>query len=456
MAKPTAEQRVQRATLQLMRDHDKKYVYLSGIFMLGSTSVLDKEKSPYPTAGTNGRDVFYSRPWVEEQNDKQLKMAVLHENMHKAYRHMSIWQHLFKKNRTLANVACDIVINNELVRDKELELPLVQGKPSGMYDFRFDGMNAAQIFTILEKEQKQGKQGQGQGGGGGGQGQSQPGKGKGKPEKGDGQGQPQPGQGDPNGTGHVYGWDIPEDGGGFDQHDWESLKEALGPEGAKELEGMIDQALRRGSILAGKTGSGGNRELTEFLKPKLDWKTLLREYIKNVTKAKDFSSWSRPNRRFMAQGMLMPGWTGESVGRISTWIDESGSVSHQLQMRFLSEVKSICEEVNPEILDVVMWDTQCGKHEMFKGGDTQAEEFAAKIRPAGGGGTSPSCIPPYKNANDIHGLCNIVLTDGYVGGDWGEHKEKWDEPVLWVICGDNSAVPTCGTVIYIDESDLDD
>lgn len=446
MAKPTAEQRVQRATLQLMRDHEKKYVYLSGIFMLGTTSVLDKP--PYPTAGTNGRDVFYSRTWVEEQNDKQLKFAVLHENMHKAYRQMSIWQHLFKKNRNVANVACDIVINNELIHDKELELPTVKGKPAGMYDHRFDNMNAAQIFTTLEKEQQQGKKkGQQQAGGGmGGKGQPQPGQGEGDQE-GEGQGS--------GGTtpGRVNGWDIPQNGpgNGFDEHDWESLKEALGPEGTKELEGMIDQALRRGSILAGKAGSGGNRELTEFLKPKLDWKTLLREYIKNITKSKDFSSWSKPNRRFMAQGLIMPGWTGESVGRISTWIDESGSVSHELQMRFLSEVKSICEEVCPEILDVVMWDTQCGKHEMFRGSDTQAEEFAAKVRPAGGGGTSPSCIPPYKEKNDIHGLCNIILTDGYVGGDWGDKISPWNEPTLWVICGDNSAVPTNGTCIYIDQ-----
>jgi len=41
----------------------------------------------------------------------------------------------------------------------------------------------------------------------------------------------------------------------------------------------------------------------------------------------------------------------------------------------------------------------------------------------------------------------VVLTDGYVGDDWGG---AWPCPVLWCIVGNKSAVPAVGSAIHVE------
>ena len=86
--KLTVEQRIQRAHVWLMKH--PKYCLYSGIFMLGKVSVEDD----LPTAATNGRDVFYGREFSSKLPDEQLRAVILHENLHKAFRHLTTWKHL--------------------------------------------------------------------------------------------------------------------------------------------------------------------------------------------------------------------------------------------------------------------------------------------------------------------------------------------------------------------------
>jgi hypothetical protein len=72
MSKLTAEQRVQKAHVGLMKD--PKYCLYSGIFMVGNTSVEDD----VPTACTDGRNTAYGRAFVDKQDDKKLKGLILH------------------------------------------------------------------------------------------------------------------------------------------------------------------------------------------------------------------------------------------------------------------------------------------------------------------------------------------------------------------------------------------
>jgi predicted metal-dependent peptidase len=81
MSKLSAEQRIERCHVQLMKH--KNFALFSGLFMIGKVSVDDETE----TACTNGMDVRYGREFVQRLNDKQLAFLILHENMHKAYRH---------------------------------------------------------------------------------------------------------------------------------------------------------------------------------------------------------------------------------------------------------------------------------------------------------------------------------------------------------------------------------
>jgi predicted metal-dependent peptidase len=153
MVKLTAEQRIEKVHVALMRH--KKFCLFSGLFMVGKVSVSDT----LPTAATDGVNVTYGRSFIDRLNDKQLGFLILHEAMHKAYRHLTTWEKLWKKNAGLANAACDFVINIQ-IHDYDPDGEIItmptdeEGKLMGLLDERFRGMDAHQVFTILEKEQE--------------------------------------------------------------------------------------------------------------------------------------------------------------------------------------------------------------------------------------------------------------------------------------------------------------
>jgi len=78
------ERRVKKAKITLMRKPE--FAMWSGIMMVGKTEVRDD----FPTAATNGRDEIYGTEFVDSLNDKELMFVVLHENLHKAFRHLYI------------------------------------------------------------------------------------------------------------------------------------------------------------------------------------------------------------------------------------------------------------------------------------------------------------------------------------------------------------------------------
>jgi predicted metal-dependent peptidase len=196
--------------------------------------------------------------------------------------------------------------------------------------------------------------------------------------------------------------------------------------------------------VAGKGTGLSNRELEELLEPKVDWREVLREFVKATCSAKDTSSWRRVNRRFLSTGVYMPSMIGEKVGHLTIGVDTSGSVGGRELAEFLAEVKGIAEEVKPEKVDLIYWDGRVAAHEEYSEHDVS--NIVTSTQPKGGGGTSPSCVSTYLNEQKIKPECVIMLTDGYVGSDWGN---DWPAQVLWVIVGGNDAVAPNGKTIHI-------
>jgi predicted metal-dependent peptidase len=409
------ERKVQKAKITLMRD--PKFALWSGILMVGRTSVVDN----IPTACTNGRDEKYGRKFVAELKEPELNFVVLHENLHKAFRHLTTWRKLHDENHRLANAACDYVINLKLKdidpSERTIAMPKwadgeLKGKPMGLVDERFRGLNAKQVFDILKQEQK---------------------------DKGNG------GNGESEGSG---GSDATGTGEGFDEHDWDGAKEMTEAE-KKELEREIDQAIRQGVMAHQKiagTGAGDlDRDLLDLLEPKVDWREMLRDFVKATCSAKDTSSWRRVNRRFLSAGTYMPSLIGEKVGHLVIAVDTSGSVGQEELSGFLTEVRGIAEEVKPSHVDLIYWDSRVAAHEEYNENDVS--NIINSTKPRGGGGTSPSCVSQYLKEKVIKPECVIVLTDGYVGSDWGS---EWTAPVLWAIVGGNEdCIADNGKTIYV-------
>ena len=393
MSKLSAEQRIERTHVQLMKH--RNFCLFSGLFMVGKVSVDDTT----PTAKTNGLDVIYGREFVGSLTDKALAFVILHENMHKAYRHLVVWEKLHKKNAQLANAACDYVINLQ-IRDYDpqgydVEMPLdADGNVMGLIDEKYRGMDTAQVFRLLEEEY-----------GGGGNGSDK----------------------------------------GFDEHDWENAKEG----DKEEIANEIERALRQGSILAGKMKGNVSRELQDLLTPKIDWKEALRDFVKTTTQGKDQTTWKRLHKRYIGSDIIMPSSYSEKVGSILVGIDTSGSIGGAELAGFLSEVKSICDEVCPEQIDLLYWDTHVAGHETYR--DTELCNLVESTQAKGGGGTNPDCVPSFMKKENLKPECVIMLTDGYLNSD----KAKWHDltaPVMWCIKGNarfNSDV-VVGKVVHVE------
>ena len=417
------ERKVQKAKITLMRD--PRFALWSGILMVGRTSVVDN----IPTACTNGRDEKYGRKFVAGLKETELNFVVLHENLHKAYRHLTTWRKLHDENHRLANAACDYVINLKLKdldpSERIIAMPrwadgILKGKPMGLIDEKYRGLNAKQVFDLLKEEQK---------GKGGGEGEGE----------GDGSGEGSGGTGTSQGQGN---------GEGFDDHDWDGAKE-MTEEEKKVLEREIDQAIRQGVMAHQKiagVGSGDlDRDLLDLLEPKVDWREMLRDFVKSTCSAKDTSSWRRVNRRFLSMGTYMPSLIGEKVGHLVIAVDTSGSVGQEELSGFLTEVRGIAEEVKPSQVDLIYWDSRVAAHEEYT--ESDVSNIINSTKPRGGGGTSPSCVSEYLKEKRIEPECIIVLTDGYVGNDWGR---DWTAPVLWAILGgDKDCVAGNGKTIHI-------
>ena len=390
-----AERKLAKVKIALMRN--PKFAFWSGILMVGKTSIVDG----LPTAATNGRDEMYGREFVEKLAEKELAFVILHEAMHKCYRHLTTWRKLWEEEPMLANAAMDYVINLELADMGKatgvLAFPVVDGKQLGLLDEKYRGMNTKQVYDLLKKQY--------QGGQGGG-------------------------------------------GEGFDEHDWEGAGK-LSDEEQEVLGKEVDRAIRQGILAEKRVGSGGgNRslELEDLLNPQVNWREVLREYVKSICSGKDASSWRKVNRRFLSSDTYMPTLVSEKVGHLVIAVDTSGSIGGHELANFLSEVKSIAEEVTPDKVDLLYWDGEVAGHEEYDSGTVA--NIVNSTKPRGGGGTSPSCVSTYLKAKSIKPECVIMLTDGYVGDDWGK---EWEAPVLWVIAGNTNAVASTGQTIHIND-----
>ena len=370
----TAEQRIERCHIDLMKS--PQFVAYSGILMIGETKVDDN----IPTACTNGKDVKFGRGFVASLNDAQLRGLILHEAKHKMYRHLLTWKHLHKQDPMRANMACDYVINLEIQDESEKSQKFVVLPDGALVDEKYRGLNSAEVFALLPENE----------GGYGGEG----------------------------------------DGEGFDEHDWEGA-EGLNDAEKTALAKEIDQAIRQGAILAGKVGGNIDRSFTDLMSAKVDWKEALREFVSSVSQGKDDSTWRKPNRRWLQHDIYMPSTVSESMGRVVVAIDTSGSIYGEVLNRFVSEVASVMQNMNPEQVDLLYWDSEVAGHEVY--GLNDADRMTASTKPKGGGGTSPSCITAYMRKHKIDPVCAIILTDGCVGRDWGG---QWNCPTLWVITED--------------------
>jgi predicted metal-dependent peptidase len=387
------QDRIKKAHIAIMQH--KKFCAYSGVLACGKVTVGDV----VPTAATDGWNVAYNPKFIEEHmpHDPELRFLVLHEATHKAYRHMVTWKALHEENPQLANIAADYFVNLVLHDTDDGEGFIKMPKVGVPVEPKYRSWSVAMIYADLKKQMEE----QGEGGEGG-------------------------------------------EGGGMDEHDWEGNEANGDPAKEQEQANEIQRAIRQGEImrkkLAGKGAGQSDGVFGDLLSPKIDWKQVLREFITETCAGRDESSWRKPNRRYLGMDIYMPSMVGTTMTELVIGFDTSGSIFGGNEMtRFVSEIKTIIEDVKPSKVHVIYWDTEVAGHQTFEDGQFAVQDLRIK----GGGGTDGSVLFDYLRDKHINPQAIVQFTDGYVG-NWG----RSDVPTLWAVTSDLQA--PFGTTIKVE------
>jgi predicted metal-dependent peptidase len=379
------ERAFKRKRIEIMRS--KQFVELGPIMMMGSREFT----RDIPTACTNGRDEKYNPDFIFQWTEKEAGFITLHENLHKAGRHLEVYDALHRLCAKTANAACDHWINlNIVAADPNEEIVAMprdpEGNPIGLYDKRFEGMSVKKVFDILYDEKGDKEEDEGQ----------------------DGEGS----------------------SGGFDDHDWDGAKGMTADE-KDELKADIGTAIRQGLMAAKKAGkdtSGGSLGLGELLAPKVDWVEQMKHFVRATCAKATKASFARIDRRaWVTSRVVLPILRGHCVKELVVAPDVSGSMFFDNSFDVcMSEVEGLARQLEIAKIHLIYWDGSVCAHEEYT--SSTFKNWRTLTKPHGGGGTDPTCVADYLREKKIEPDASIVLTDGEVMG-WG----RWDHPVLWGI-----------------------
>jgi predicted metal-dependent peptidase len=229
-------------------------------------------------------------------------------------------------------------------------------------------------------------------------------------EEGDGDGEGEPGDGDDSGEGGEDGEGQPSDDnpGSFDDHSgWSESGDSPEQEAANQMaKERLKQAMKEAANEASQSAKGWGtmssavkEEIIKRLETKVDWKKVLRYFIKTSQRAARKSSVKRINKRY---AYIHPGKKTLRQAKIAIAIDQSGSVSDEMLASFFGELNKLAKLAE---FTVVPFDTEVTDSNVYvwkKGQNKKAERVMY-------GGTCFNAPTDYVNANSFDGV--IILTD---------------------------------------------
>jgi predicted metal-dependent peptidase len=165
----------------------------------------------------------------------------------------------------------------------------------------------------------------------------------------------------------------------------------------------------------------------DIIDVKTPWFEHLERYMTSHTKQN--YTWTRPNRRFIGQGMYLPSMDKQpSMGEVVLQVDVSGSITQTELSYYNGHVARIMAQCMPEKVHVLYVDTKVRKHDVFELG----EEI--KLTYHSGGGTDMTAGFDYIYEQGIEAQVVVTLTDGYT-----PFPETTDIPSVWCISSDTKS-----------------
>ena len=177
------------------------------------------------------------------------------------------------------------------------------------------------------------------------------------------------------------------------------------------------------------------RRLGLLTPPKQPWRRLLHQYADGVLHRDEYSL-AFPNRRFLLDDLVVPGYYNETIGMLVAAVDSSGSMTDADIRAVLSELRGMVDQAQEMIVIVA----DCKIQEVVEGEDLDA--FFERRRVRGGGGTDHNCVFDYIAEHGIAPAVFVGLSDLY--SSFPERRPSY--PVLWLV-PEHHGTPPWGRVI---------
>lgn len=373
-------------------------------------------------------NIYYDEEFVNSLSEGELMFVILHESLHKAYLHL---HRIGKRDPLTWNIAADIHVDREVKNDLmdrqgiraeipgkriiadrygTIELPALGVKIEDCHK-----KTVEQIYDeIASNPQAQQKLKQ--------------------IAQANAQGSPESGLGEPIDS-HDY---TNEEGKTFKE-----LTEAEKMEYAERAKDDVMEAAtkckKRGSL-----PKHLERQLNKLLETKIDWRQYVYRFVVNELPS-DFTL-SRPSRRYLTQGMYLPGVLKENLD-IVAMIDLSGSVSNEEMEQFVSLMAKLANQFRNVNITIMSHDSEVQAVTEIKNATVD------KIRNAkyeGGGGTDHRPCFKWIKEHKRNVPLIIAFTDGWT---CFPDKDEVRTPTLWVITehGKSPKDIPFGTAIKIED-----
>ena len=347
-----------------------------------SRKIEKRADSSIPTAGVRVDpdsaqfEMIYNPDFFASLPEEQVRGVLKHEFYHLIFEHVTSRKPEGVPHRAW-NIAADLAINSHL----QGELPEMACMP-GVGPFEDLPLHQTAEWYLANLPQKDEGEGEGD--------SSESGEGD---ASGESAGDGQPSAGNPGSFDDHSGWDDNAD----------SPQQQAANQMAKErLKNAMKEAAKEASQSAkgwGSVSGAVKEDILKRLESKVDWRKVLRYFIKTSQRASRRSSVKRINKRY---AYIHPGKKVQRQAKIAIAIDQSGSVSDEMLSAFFGELNGLAKLAE---FTVVPFDTSVDENKVYvwkKGKQQKAERVLC-------GGTCFNAPTEYVNSQNFDGV--IILTD---------------------------------------------
>ena len=344
---------------------------------------IDKRASyAIPTAGvminpdTAQFEMLYNPKFFADLTDLERTDILKHEFYHVLFEHVTGRMPADVKLK-LWNIATDLAINSHLNN-----LPtggLIPGEPDTPFEHLPRGESAEWYLANMPDFNND-------------KGDNQSG-----PSSSESQGEGSSG-GDPS-DGDSQSDGIPDT---LDDHSgWQECSQEIKDMAKERLKEVVRKAAEEASASNrwGSVSQETRKKVMKMLETKVDWRKVLRFFVKSSQRANRSSSIKRITRRY---AYVHPGRKANRVARVAVSVDQSGSVDDNMLALFFAELNKLAQIAE---FTVIPFDTQVDESKVFtwKKGQTKVPERVLQ------GGTCFDAPTEFVNNQGFDG--HIVLTD---------------------------------------------